>query len=164
MYPPNRAAKHLAGPYFNHGRQILADQFLNYPHPIHLTAELNSKQFCHLDSALQGLVINIRNDGGMGFIHSFLGNLFSFKIKNDNSFRLESQIQVQVDPIMGSLAGDVVDRLDAAEAAREADMIETAEESYAQAIDLMVELKFQSAAQPGRSRFARSARAQLTQI
>ena len=65
---------------------------------------------------------------------------------------------------LGSLAGEVVDRLDAAEAAREADMIETAEESYAQAIDLMVELKFQSAAQPGRSRFSRPARAQLTQI
>jgi hypothetical protein len=74
VYPPDRATEHLAGPYFNHGCQILADQFLNYPHPTHLTAELNGKQLCHLNSALQGLVINIRNDGGMGLIHSVLGN------------------------------------------------------------------------------------------
>jgi hypothetical protein len=76
VYPPGRAPQHLAGSYFNHGRQILTDQLLNYSDPPHLTAELNSKQLCHLGSTLQGLVINIRNDCGMGLMHRFLGDLF----------------------------------------------------------------------------------------
>lgn len=65
---------------------------------------------------------------------------------------------------LGSLAGEIVDRLDSAETARGAQMDETAEDSYAHAIDLMVELKFQSAAQPGLGKRVRQARAQLRQI
>ena len=65
---------------------------------------------------------------------------------------------------LSGLSGEIVERLDIAEMAREAESIETAEESYAHAIDLMVELKFQSAAQPGRQRLARTARTQLRQI
>ncbi|MCP5081573.1 MAG: hypothetical protein GY948_07740 [Alphaproteobacteria bacterium] len=63
---------------------------------------------------------------------------------------------------LGTLAGEIVDRLDAAETARAAQMDETAEDSYAHAIDLMVELKFQSAAQPGRGKLVRPARAAPT--
>jgi len=65
---------------------------------------------------------------------------------------------------LGALAGDIVNRLDDAETAREAQLDETAEDSYAHAIDLMVELKFRSAAQPGRNRLIRPVRTQLTQV
>lgn len=65
---------------------------------------------------------------------------------------------------LSALAGEIVERLGTAEAAREAEMAEVAEDSYAQAIDLMVELKFQSAAQPGLSKPARPAGAQVTLV
>ena len=65
---------------------------------------------------------------------------------------------------LGTLAGEIVERLDEAEAARDAKMAETAEESYARAIDLMVELKFRSAAQPGQSKLSRPAGAQVTRV
>ncbi|MEM8689044.1 MAG: hypothetical protein AAGF81_17070 [Pseudomonadota bacterium] len=63
-----------------------------------------------------------------------------------------------------ALAGDVVDRLERADAARAAERIEVAEDSFADAIDLMVELKFRSAAQPGHSHLGRSARSRVTLV
>ena len=62
------------------------------------------------------------------------------------------------------LAGEIVNRLSEAETAREAQLSEVAEESFANAIDLMVELKFKSAAQPGRRKMARPERAQVTLV
>ncbi len=62
------------------------------------------------------------------------------------------------------LANEVSTCLDQAEDAREAAINEHAEDRYAHAIDLMVELKFRSAAQPGRNKLARRAQAKVKLI
>ena len=62
------------------------------------------------------------------------------------------------------LASDIVGRLDQAEAAREAEQREAVEDSFAQAIDLMVELKFRSAAQPGHTHLGPAARSRVTLV
>ncbi len=53
------------------------------------------------------------------------------------------------------LAGEIATRISEGETAHQARVCEFAEESFADAIDLMVELKFRSAAQPGPNKLAR---------
>ncbi len=63
-----------------------------------------------------------------------------------------------------SLAGEIVAGLDKAEAALEDQINEVAEDHYARTVDLMVELKFRSAAQPGLRKPRRTAQAQITVV
>lgn len=63
-----------------------------------------------------------------------------------------------------SLAGEITTCLSEGETARQARISECAEESFASAIDLMVELKFKSAAQPTPNRLARPKRDRVTLV
>ena len=106
------------------------------------------------DQKLEQLIADLSSAAGQRALQRTLAMLKAPRPKS--SFDHVCELQ--------ALAGEVVGRLDRAEEARAAEHKEAVEDNFANAIDLMVELKFRSAAQPGHSHLGRAVRSRVTLV